>query len=104
MDATPATRGMRISPDVIASFVLACFGLPHVTRFEKRFADVARVRCKIVFGNPSESAAGNMRNAFSKCSPVEGFGIVEINFGALGRSEVREVFVEGILADHAGAV
>lgn len=28
MDATPATRGMRISPDVIASFVLACFGLP----------------------------------------------------------------------------
>lgn len=28
MDATPATCGTRISPDVIAPFVLACFGLP----------------------------------------------------------------------------
>lgn len=36
MDATPVTRGQRVSPDVIASFVLGCFGL-SVTEFKQEY-------------------------------------------------------------------
>src|ERR1051325_11970772 len=76
----------------------------HVARFEKSFADVARVRGKIVFRNATYSAARDVREAFAESGPVESFRIVKIDFAALSGSEMREVFVKTILADETGFI
>jgi hypothetical protein len=66
----------------------------NIARFEESFTNIARVRGKIVFRNATDTATANVSQAFFEGGPIERFGIVEINFGALSGREVREIFVK----------
>lgn len=54
---------------------------------------------KVVGRHGGRTPAGEMFDHFSKSSPIQRLGIVKIHFGALGGRQMREILIEGVLAN-----